>query len=239
MDEEFEPCAVGRRIRTVRERTGLTQNAWGRQLGMTAQQVVNYENGRVPDPLFLLRIARHADVSVDWILTGDAASRKPGSPKRSPVLVSRALKPTFPGVDASAVVAIPVLRTEAMSGEPRGIEPSDIADWIWMPRAAIRERERHSLVAITMAGNSMQPMIFPGSLVVIDMDDRRVSRSGIYAIAPSRSVWTIKFLRRVSDTLALVPANAETDETYPASIDPRRNEHAIVGRAVWCSRFLA
>ena len=63
---------VGERIKALRgERT---QAAFAKLLGMKATQLIKYEQGRVPDPMVLLRLADAGHKTVDWILRGDAVA---------------------------------------------------------------------------------------------------------------------------------------------------------------------
>jgi transcriptional regulator with XRE-family HTH domain len=68
---------VAARIRTIRERAGLTQEALGAALAdpdsgkpLTQSAVKNYETRNIPEAHVLLQIAELGRTSVDWILTG-------------------------------------------------------------------------------------------------------------------------------------------------------------------------
>ena len=64
--------AMGRRIREIRG-FDLTQAEFSRMLGVGQTQLSNYELGlSSPTPEVLLRLKKHSDKSVDWILTGDS-----------------------------------------------------------------------------------------------------------------------------------------------------------------------
>jgi transcriptional regulator with XRE-family HTH domain len=62
---------VGRRIATLRQRLGLSQVAFARQVGISRNALVTYERGgRVPKSAALGRIAEAGGISVDWLLHG-------------------------------------------------------------------------------------------------------------------------------------------------------------------------
>jgi len=61
---------LGKRIRYVRKKLGMTQDKFGTQLGVTKLSVARYESGRLPRVDVLDRIARHAGVSLNWLLHG-------------------------------------------------------------------------------------------------------------------------------------------------------------------------
>jgi transcriptional regulator with XRE-family HTH domain len=63
--------AIGRRIREIRG-FDLTQDEFGRILGITQAQLSKYELGlSAPTPDILLRLKTYSGKSIDWILTGE------------------------------------------------------------------------------------------------------------------------------------------------------------------------
>ncbi len=233
---ELQPKEIGRRIRDLRKQAGVTQQGWAQQLAMTAQQLSNYENGRIPDPPFLVRIAEVAGVSVDWLLTGKGAGPRAGQDLGRPptVIVARSF-PTAPDtLDQAQYLAVPVLTEEAAGGPLRARKSKDLKDWAWIRRAELRGRERHRLLGVPMVGDSMDPIIRNGSTLVVDLDDKRVVKRGVYAVVtPRGGKWTVKHLKQSGHLLLLYPANAGTADPYPPAIDLREHPDPIVGRVIW------
>lgn len=81
-DDDF--CkALGQRIAHLRKDRGLTQVQLAAQLGVIQQTLSHYESGRLRVPLVQLpRLADIFELSLDELLTGQAAPRQPG--KRGP-----------------------------------------------------------------------------------------------------------------------------------------------------------
>ena len=70
--------AVGKRIREIRQRLGLTQAQFAQRLGVIKVSVARYEAGRIPRPKVLAEIARLGGVTVMSLLQepeGDAVKR--------------------------------------------------------------------------------------------------------------------------------------------------------------------
>lgn len=67
---------ISRRLRGVR---GLaTQIEFGKALGVGQNIVSRYERGRVKPPLdYLVAVARHAKVTLDWLILGEKTLPKP------------------------------------------------------------------------------------------------------------------------------------------------------------------
>ena len=86
---------------------------------------------------------------------------------------------------------------------------------------------------MSMVGNSMDPMIRDGSIVAVDLDDKKMVRRGIYAIATPEGGWTIKLAKQSGHLLLLQAANLWTEDNFPPYIDGKHNPDPIVGRVVW------
>ena len=69
---------IGRRIRDIRKRAGLTQQEFADRVVCHKNQVSNVESGKyIPSDRFLGVVAREFKVSVDWLRTGEADERDP------------------------------------------------------------------------------------------------------------------------------------------------------------------
>lgn len=64
--------AMGARLRLRREGRGLTQEAVGKNVGMSKDTIARYERGEVsPGADALMLLCVELDASADWILTGE------------------------------------------------------------------------------------------------------------------------------------------------------------------------
>lgn len=62
---------LGKRIRFAREKAGLTQQELGDLLFVSKSSVSTYENDNAnPSPASLATIAKSANVTLDWLITG-------------------------------------------------------------------------------------------------------------------------------------------------------------------------
>jgi len=60
---------IGNRIREIRGK--LSQEEFGKQIGVKAPAISKYERGRVPDVETLKKIANYGKVPVEWLLYGN------------------------------------------------------------------------------------------------------------------------------------------------------------------------
>jgi transcriptional regulator with XRE-family HTH domain len=74
---------ISRRLREVRG--SATQVEFGKALGVAQNIVSRYERGRVRPPLdYLVTVARHGKVTLDWLILGEKGSPKPKKENREP-----------------------------------------------------------------------------------------------------------------------------------------------------------
>ena len=68
---KLDRLAIGARLRTERQRLGLTQGEVARHVGLKSKSAIkNYEKGQVPGPEILTRLAGLFGRCIDWLLTG-------------------------------------------------------------------------------------------------------------------------------------------------------------------------
>lgn len=63
-----ESSNIGMRIQMIRGK--MTQEEFAKKIKIKQSNVSRYERGRVPKPDVLMKIARFANVSIEWLLTG-------------------------------------------------------------------------------------------------------------------------------------------------------------------------
>jgi transcriptional regulator with XRE-family HTH domain len=78
--------SIGGRIRQVRRHHGLTQEEFGKRLGISKSSVINYESGkRTPDADLLIELLRRFQVDAEWLMlgtTGRPGEKGPGTSHR-------------------------------------------------------------------------------------------------------------------------------------------------------------
>lgn len=69
---------IGMRIQMIRGK--MTQAEFAKKINIKQSYISRYERGRVPKAEVLLRIARFANVSIEWLLTGKESLQTNGHP---------------------------------------------------------------------------------------------------------------------------------------------------------------
>ncbi len=100
-------------------------------------------------------------------------------------------------------------------------------------RFQLKGGKRYHLLAVSMVGDSVDPIIFDGSMLAIDFDDKKLVRRGIYAVVTPDGGWTTKLAKQSGHLPLLQAANLYTEDNFPPYIDRKQNPDPIVGRVVW------
>ena len=152
-----------------------------------------------------LKLAEAAGVTLDWVAVG--WDRRPDLPKieAAPVEPEEALD----------LAKIPVLSVAAAAGPGVANGEAMVEDHILMPRAQLRRigvapQNAHY---IRVLGDSMEPTIADGAIVLIDARQRRFKAEAIYAISLDGDVR----LKRLS------PRSTAPSWSYPTTPATRRN----------------
>ena len=122
-------------------------------------------------------------------------------------------------------VSIPLTESSIAAGQPI-IQADKIEDYVLLHIRAAGKRK--NLVASRVDGDSMEPMLHSGDIVVIDRDDKRVVKNRIYAIFYEEGL-TAKYVERKKELLILRPINPNSDVQI---IDLKEISDPIVGRII-------
>jgi SOS-response transcriptional repressor LexA len=210
--------AVALKIKELRKARGWNQTELAEACGVTQALVSLWEKGQGrPGPSAMAKIAQ-LSVEPDrqwWIQQAGLAG-----------LVN---EPIPQGLHRM----IPMLRDAAAAGTPRVIEEGGIEFEVpfpvaWLPRAG-------KLYAIRVAGDSMSPVIEPGTVVIVDVSQREPEKLlGRMVVAREGNGVTVKWLRQDHGTFLLVPQHVSL--RHPVRIMSPSSDLSIVGVVVkWIS----
>lgn len=242
------PKAVGAKIAEARGRQ--TQADFADRLGVHEGTLGRYERGeRLPDAEFLAAMAEKADVSTHWLLYGVPPMRL--SDSIHPDLRRLEYWKTYTkglagGLSAeqptAGYVQIPLYDVRAGAGRGSVIESERVVDSLAFKEEWIRQELRASpsdLRLINVSGDSMEPDLRAGDIILIDHTDTRASREGIYVIRMDGAL-LVKQLQRLPGGVVKVISRNQAYEpfTVPIAKLEEPDGFAVIGRVVWaCRRF--
>jgi len=201
IDDHLSMNELKERIRHALSRSGLSQTAAARLIGVTPQSVYKWiKTGKI-DKANLQRLADITGFSLDWFLGNSERSWEPADPNSGLALL--------PGVKplAQAVTLYPLIsyaQAATLQDKDERLAPVDAEDWLpWPYRCSA------ATFALRVRGPSNETEFFEGEIVFAD--PARESESGDFVVAKpplSREV-VIKKLLREGDTWFLVSHNRD------------------------------
>lgn len=221
-----------KRIKTLFE--GLSQVEISKIIGVTQAAVNNYfRRGLLPKYEAMLEIAKYANVSIEWILTGEDHKElnsiyRPYSniivasnPEYKEILQQR--------VEMEAFIPVPLISDSTAASDPLKINENDIEDFAVVYQDWIKRG--HNYRCIRICDDSMHPVIGDGFIVAIDLnenDPRKLQRQ-IVAARCEDGV-TIKYLRMNNKEYILLPHNMEKYDPITIALT---SPSPIIGKVAW------
>ncbi|WP_204166550.1 XRE family transcriptional regulator [Tritonibacter mobilis] len=212
---------IGEKIRDRREALGLSRRLFGESVGIAEAKVQAIEIGKQRiDHEALSSISRFLRVDANWLLgieanLGDSSSSTGGD--------------AFP---AAEFVQIARYEVEASAGNGSEVASEDAAQSYAFNRKWLGKRglKPDTLSVISVRGDSMEPDLNDGDLVLIDLANTDLSDGKIYAVQYSGNLFVKRIQYVPGDTVRLVSRNAQY---APIEIKtPEADGVRVVGRVV-------
>jgi phage repressor protein C with HTH and peptisase S24 domain len=176
-----------------------------------------YINGRQPHIDHLLRIREKYNVNIDWLLKGEG----------SPYIIGEEKEGEFD--------QIPLAEAELNAGGGSVVLSEGVKECYafrkdWVAKIAT---SRQNLILMFVQGDSMEPVIMEGDIVMIDRGRTKIRTGRIYAVGVSDTVM-IKRLELLPDQKVNVISDNKGYSPYIIGCDTIR----IIGQVIWFAREL-
>ncbi|MCH8156357.1 MAG: hypothetical protein IID18_01165 [Nitrospinae bacterium] len=213
---------IAKRIKSLRKKFGWSIEDLAKQLSMNSVVFENYEKGIWPlsttllgDLLRIFRVEPH-------LLFQD----EPPTTQVPELKIFHATSTKgSPSIQSEDYVSIPLTQSSIAAGQPI-IQEDNIEDYVLLHiRAA---RKKNNLVASRVDGDSMEPMLHSGDIIVIDRDDKRIVPKKMYAVFYEDGL-TAKFIEKQKHLLILRPVNPTAQVQV---INLNENQDPVVGRII-------
>lgn len=232
---------LGSRIKEAQKAAGITQEKAARELNIALPTLNKYIKGhRVPDAILLSHMAKLFKCDPAWLLTGEGDMTIAGAN------VSRQLKGVRqtpkPFNDKTTppdgFILVPHYDVEAAAGAGTVIHSEQVVDSLAFRAQWIKELglTPDALALISTRGDSMEPTLHPGDLLLIDLSSAAVCEDAIYAIQNDGSL-VVKRVQKMFDGSMLI--KSDNPAYREQVIEKERLETVrIIGRVVWAGRRL-
>ncbi|MCF2859241.1 XRE family transcriptional regulator [Pseudoalteromonas sp. SMS1] len=159
-------------------------------------------------------------IDLNWLLTGVQASEPHRQHSQDDLLV------------------VPKLDVEASAGFGAVNGAEDITEQFALNKRWLQSQlgvHSERLAFVSVRGDSMLPTLQHGDMVLVDLSQQQLSKSGVYIIQTQDGLMA-KRLHQKSDHIAVISDN----EAYPSwqITSDNAEQHGVAGRIVWCGRSL-
>lgn len=222
-------CSVSlpERVKKIRAHFGYSQKAMAESMGInTRTWQIWEEGGSVPGGNHLESLVR-LGFNANWILTGEG-----------PMLRGDSV-----AGDASATggeyVHIPRFEVAASAGGGAVVHSEQIVDYLSFRADWVRSTlgvSVRDLALISVIGDSMEPSLSEGDVVLLDMTTRSVLDGSIYALQLNGGLLVKRIQRMLDGSLVVKPDNPRYDTEIIS--EDSADLLKIIGRVVWVGRRL-
>jgi len=227
---------LNERLKELRQIGNLSQEEMAKILEITLQTYNRYEKGhRIPDAEILNRLVQSFGVNLNWLITGEGEMfihKDTSPPQENAKEVLSLSNSEYIGED---YILIPMVDGAISAGNGLApIEYSEIEiklafrkDWLQ------RKGDYRKMSLIRVEGDSMEPTLFSGDIVLVDGNKSYVDlNGGIYAIYVNDAImikriqllFNEKKLKIISDNSKYEPIVVSPDDIH------------VIGKIIWIGR---
>lgn len=213
---------IGDRLREVRVQSALNVSELSRMIGVPYKSISNYEKGeRKPTVEYLALISEHLGVNTEWLLFG-----------KGPMFITEESNKKY-DLCSSDYAYIPIYDIRAAAGHGCIVDQETVIDHFafkldWFNNNICGSKK--DLVIFTAHGESMEPTIKNGDLIMIDTSDKRI-RDGIFVIRFDDTLLVKRLSLMPKDMLQIKSDNPD-HPTYEVSLKDL-DSFGVIGKVVW------
>lgn len=196
-------------------------SAVARRAEMYLGTLNRYRAGREMPSSALVSLARSTGVRLEWLATGEGPMLAD-----QPVVAAPAAPPGY--------VLLPLVEARAAAGNHGGLSSDQFVDFIAFSEVYLRRtlnRNPQNLALLTASGDSMDPTIRDGDLLLVDTSARRIETSRIYVLAINGGLLVKRIDLRRDGSVVIKSDNPVYDaEIVPAG---ETGTLAVLGQVIW------
>lgn len=217
-------AGIGKRVREARG--SMSQKQLAEALRVHINTVGKFErNDAVPDALMLIEIGRATRCSPAWLLMGDGYEKRAGL-----ISPGGALQPSLESAD---LVLVPSYGVEASAGNGSPVSDEQVIGRFafkrsWLERKGLNAQQ---LAVVTARGDSMEPTVRDGDILLIDRNVARISADGIYLIERDNELYCKRLQRLFDGGVTIMSDNPRYEpQQLPGEAAGALN---VTGRVIW------
>lgn len=234
MTGEQRPSEIGDSLRRIRDGRGWSVDVFAAKMGVNKNTVGAYERGeRLPEVDYLARFAKETDSNFAELL----GLRLQAVPGLGSADIEAATDNAIPNFDD--FVLVPRYDIRASAGHGAVVSSEQIVDHLAFRKEWVRNAlgvAQKDLALITVKGDSMEPTLSNGDLILIDMHASSIGDNAIYVLRNDGQLLVKRVQRKLDGTIIIKSDNTAYD---PETVDAKHaGKLKVVGRVVWAGRRL-
>lgn len=215
--------------------------------GVSVRSLHHYLSGRSPMKLpVALAIARAAGVRLEWLATGEGPMRAPetgrleagaepaGDDAGQPGLQQQLVTMRRPGAAPPGYVLLPRVEARASAGRGPGLGSDEVVDFLAFSEEWVRNtlhRRPANLALLEATGDSMDPTIRDGDILLVDTSVKDIQSSRVYVLQVNGALLVKRIQVRLDGSLVVKSDNPSYEPEVVRPDD--RNPLRIIGQVVW------
>lgn len=193
----------------------------------TLHNVLNKEGNPRADQL--LKMSKATGRPIEWLLTGDGPMKRDEAEVIGEYTTGKDLGDEF--------VLVPRYEVAASAGGGAMVHSEQIVDHLAFRSEWVRNAldvSVQALALISVKGDSMEPTLSNGDLILVDTGTNKVEDNAIYVLRYNGSLMVKRIQRKITGTLIIKSDNV-VYEPETVTGEAVNNLH-VVGRVVWSGR---
>lgn len=209
----------------LKKATGIdTQMALAEALQINRSAVTQAKNRDAVPQKWVLRLARRYSISADWLEFGTGDMRKKAGPVQS----------FLPETPLGEIIQVPqVAATVSAGGGSYEHSAFPIATHPFPHHWLAKMGNPNSMVFMDVVGNSMEPAINDGDMILIDQSNTAISPHNIFAVGYEETL----YIKRVEQRKQSVILHSDNPDYSDIEIyGDELNSFRIIGKVIWLCR---
>jgi len=225
-----ESMSVGMRIEEVRAQLDLRQVQMAGRMGMPLRTYTRYASGERSPSAEALQALAHMGVDLNWLMTGEGRMWTGGGDAPR-TIDAAAPAAASPGPD---FVLVPRYDVRASAGGGAMVHSEQIVDYLAFKADWVHSRlgvPPANLLLLEASGDSMEPTISDGDLLLVSTHEPRIRDNAIYAININGDLLVKRIQRRMDGTLLVMSDNSRYS---PETLSAQQAETLrVIGQVFW------
>lgn len=200
--------------------------------GKSARTLNRYVSGEMEPPLSVITgLAERSGYSVSWLATGQG-------PMIAANADSTTIREPSNGVFVTETVDIPRLDIRASAGAGASAATGDIVEFMPFPLAWLKARGLNPAMMriVDVAGDSMEPTLSNGDIILVDTSVKRIRGDMLYVIVRDDEIYVKRAQQRMNGSVLI---SSDNERYPPEEITPDAAPRLqVAGRVVWFGRSI-